>query len=770
MVSSAARPRPSLKTLWQKIESSPLPETEESIILRILVQALVIVGIIATDVATDSYTSIWAVPLSIIGGIWSWRRRKKRNIGAKFCIAIGMLVVLALFLGDIVAMQDSRIALTQLLIQLQILHSFDLPRRKDLGYSMVIGLILLGVAGTISQTLAFAPWLILFLLLSLPTLVLDYRSRLGLDNLNQSLPFLAKKPPRLATKKLVSPQNSPLSPKRFGIFFLTILLLGLTIFALMPRFPGYQIQSFPVNSPGGMENQDFEQGDRQIVNPGYVREGETGNGGVNGGNSPTTGSGQLDSTFYYGFNSQINQNLRGSMTPQTVMRVRSQAPGFWRAMAFDRYTGQGWQISRDQELEDLNRSSWSYRFFVPLPATQAKTHQVVQTYSIVSSLPNIIPALTSPQFLFFPTRQVSLDRENSLRSPGGLAEGLTYTVISQVPERNRSQLRSAPATYPKSILKYYLQIPAEIAPKVRRKTEELLAKSPTPLTSPYEKALYLAQALKQNYELKTDLPFLAENEDLVSAFLFRFQGGYADHFSSVLTIMLRSIGIPARLATGFAPGQFNPFTGFYVVQNTDAYAITEVFFPGYGWYTFDPIPGHELIPPSFEEAEPFSVLKQFWQWVAGWLPSPVTGFLGLIWENVIVTIGQLLAWLWRFISGSLFGGILGGLVGVVFAYAGWLGWGQFHRWRRGRRLAKLPPIERLYQQMLGILTEAGYGKHPAQTPLEYAAAARSVQPPPVANIIEEIARAYVDWRYGGKSANIERLRQRFRELPKLVKK
>ena len=58
MVSSAARPRPSLKTLWQKIESSPLPETEESIILRILVQALVIVGIIATDVATDSYTSI----------------------------------------------------------------------------------------------------------------------------------------------------------------------------------------------------------------------------------------------------------------------------------------------------------------------------------------------------------------------------------------------------------------------------------------------------------------------------------------------------------------------------------------------------------------------------------------------------------------------------------------------------------------------------------------------------------------------------------------
>jgi len=144
-------------------------------------------------------------------------------------------------------------------------------------------------------------------------------------------------------------------------------------------------------------------------------------------------------------------------------------------------------------------------------------------------------------------------------------------------------------------------------------------------------------------------------------FLFRFQGVTPIISSTVLTIMLRSIGIPARLATGFAPGQFNPFTGFYVVQNTDAYAITEEFL-GYGWYTFDPIPGHELIPPSFEEAEPFSVLKQFWQWVAGRLPSPVMGSWSDL-GNVIVTIGQLLAGYGAFISES-FSGNSCGLVGT----------------------------------------------------------------------------------------------------------
>ncbi|MEG3436838.1 transglutaminaseTgpA domain-containing protein [Pannus brasiliensis CCIBt3594] len=760
-------------SFWQKLSkprgSDSSLETEESPLFRILVQTLVIVGIIATDIATESTTSFWAVPLSIIGGIWSWYRRKKRNVGAKFVIAIGMLVVLAVFLGNIVSMQDSRVSLARLLIQLQVLHSFDLPRRKDLGYSMMIGLILIGVAGTISQTIAFAPWLILFLLLAIPTLVLDYRSRLGLERIDNRLNLSFSRKNNANRSRSVSPlSGSLLAPKKLGIFFLAILLFGLAIFALLPRFPGYQIQSFPVSGPEGMENQDFQRGERQIVNPGYVREGQ--GTGTNPGQSPTSGAGKMDSTFYYGFNSKINQNLRGQMTPKVVLRVRSQAPGFWRVLAFDRYTGQGWEVSREQQAQDLDRSRWSFRFFVPLPSTRAKTRQIVQSYTAVSQLPNLIPALASPQFLFFPTRQVSIDAENSLRSPAGLTDGLTYTVISQVPERDRTALGAAPKQSPRSIQKYYRQVPEAIEAKVRQKTEEMLAKSPKPLTSDYEKVLFLAQALKQNYQLKTDLPFLKDGEDLVEAFLFRFEGGYGDHFATALTIMARSIGIPARLTVGFAPGQFNPFTGFYVVKNTDAHALTEVYFPEYGWFAFDPIPGHDLIPPSFEEAETFGVLKQFWHWVAGWLPSPVTGFLGWVWETAIGAIGTVVGWLWRFMTESLIGGIIAAIFGVGLGFLGWLAWKPLSRWVRGRQLAKYPPIERLYRQLLDTLREKGQGKHPAQTPLEYAAAIRSIYPEPVAAIVEEISRAYVDWRYGDRSADVNYLRGRFAQLSKSVRK
>ncbi|PSF38688.1 transglutaminase [Aphanothece hegewaldii CCALA 016] len=746
-----------LRRIQQRIQSYPIPKTEESLLLRILVQALVIVGIIATDVAAEQMMSFWAIPLSIIGATWSWKRRRHRNITAKFLIAISMLVVLGAFLGDLLTnFPDSRIALAKLLIQLQVLHSFDLPRRKDLGYSMVIGLILLGVAGTVSQTVAFAPWLLLFLLLALPALILDYQSRLGLSTLKQPIRFTSIK-------------YSPLSPRRLGIVFLFIVFIGLGLFAIMPRFSGYQIQSFPVSGPVELDNKSFDEQNRNIVNPGYVKAGKDSDpNGTDVGNNQTIGPGQIDDTFYYGFNSQINQNLRGTMKPKVVMRVRSQAPGFWKVLSFDHYTGQGWEVKRDKQLTNLSRSSWSYRFFIGTPITKANTKQVIQSYTLTSTLPNLIPALSYPQSLFFPTKEIAVDPEGSLRSPGVLVEGLTYTVISQVPYRNQTLLNTAPTNYPPFIRDHYLQIPPEIAVQIRIKAEELLAKSPKPLTSAYEKTLYLTQALKQNYQIISDLPFFKNQDDLVKEFLFKYQGGYPDHFSTVLTIMLRSLGIASRLTVGFSSGQFNPLTGFYVVHNTDAYALTEVYFTDYGWYAFDPIPGHDLIPPSFEEVVTFSVLKQFWNWVASWLPSPIVSFFSIIFNEILGKIFQFIGWLWRFISSSLLGEITGLILAIFLCFIGWLGFLQLQKINFQRRLNKLPPVEKIYQQMLFLLKEKGFTKHPAQTPLEYVKISREHQPDAVANIIQEISQAYVSWRYGEKSQNMKDLREQFKMLVKLL--
>lgn len=147
----------------QHNQGSPVMEVENSIPLRVLVLALVITGMVAMDIAAGTTFSFWAIPMSVVGTVWGYYHRRKANIPVKFCIAIGMLIALGAFFGRLFGeLNDTRLALAELLIQLQVLHSFDVPRRKDLGYSIVIGLILLGVAATLSQTLAFAPVLLLF--------------------------------------------------------------------------------------------------------------------------------------------------------------------------------------------------------------------------------------------------------------------------------------------------------------------------------------------------------------------------------------------------------------------------------------------------------------------------------------------------------------------------------------------------------------------------------------------------------------------------------
>jgi len=749
--------KPTSPPWWSQLQahlaSQPLPKTEESRLFRILVQGLVIIGIIATDVAAQTQWSYWAVPLSIMGAVWSWHRRKNRNVAVKFLLAIGMLLVLFVFLSNMVVnLQDSRIALAGLLVQLQVLHSFDLPRRKDLGYSMVIGVILLGVAGTVSQTLGFAPWLVLFLALAIPTLILDYRSRLNLEVLDGSLPWLSGGKKSFNAKFL---RHSALVPGRLGLILGLTLVLGLILFTLMPRFPSYQLQTFPVSGPEETKNQEFDSQNRDIVNPGYVNQGK-GSGGQ-GGNSPTQGKGQMDDTFYYGFSSRINQNLRGQLTKKLVLRVRSQAAGFWRALSFDHYTGQGWEISDNENIDTIRRSPWSYRFHLDAFPTALKTQTIIQTYTAVLDLPNVIPSLNSPRYLYFPTREVGVDQNGSLRSPAGLAEGMTYTVISEVPFRERTVLRQATLEYPKAILNRYLQIPPAIGPQVREKAIELLKKSPKPINTVYDASLYLAQALKQNYRIRTDIPYLEPEEDLVEAFLFRDQGGYPDHFSTVLTVMLRSLGIPARFTAGFAPGQFNPFTGYYLVHNSDAFGLTEVYFPKFGWFTFDPIPGHELFPPSLEENETFSVLKQLWNWVAGWLPSPVTGFLSLIGANLTEILARLVQALWRLVSGSILGALLGLVLAIALGFLSWLTWGQVRRRLQMRRLARLHPLNRLYQKMLLHLQEQGYPKSATQTPREYVNALPEYLNPAQRDIIKEISLAYEAWHYGHQPQNVDYL-------------
>ncbi|MEB4953275.1 transglutaminase-like domain-containing protein, partial [Pseudomonas aeruginosa] len=79
--------------------------------------------------------------------------------------------------------------------------------------------------------------------------------------------------------------------------------------------------------------------------------------------------------------------------------------------------------------------------------------------------------------------------------------------------------------------------------------------------------------------------------------------GYCEHYSAAMTVMLRSLGIPARVVVGYSPGQLDPQTGSWLYLQSNAHAWVEAYFPGYGWIPFEPTANRQLGEFAVEPGE-----------------------------------------------------------------------------------------------------------------------------------------------------------------------
>ncbi|MEJ8548543.1 transglutaminase TgpA family protein [Brevibacillus borstelensis] len=165
-----------------------------------------------------------------------------------------------------------------------------------------------------------------------------------------------------------------------------------------------------------------------------------------------------------------------------------------------------------------------------------------------------------------------------------------YQLEAEVPIISEKAILQAGSDYPADIKRRYLQLPGELPDRVK----ELALSVTKNANTPYEKVRaienYLRTGGDYKYETK-DVPVPAPGQDFVDHFLFESRRGYCDHFSTSMTVMLRTIGIPARWVKGFAPGSRvgNVSGGSEVmeVRNKDAHSWVEVYFPGQGWIPFE---------------------------------------------------------------------------------------------------------------------------------------------------------------------------------------
>jgi transglutaminase-like putative cysteine protease len=187
----------------------------------------------------------------------------------------------------------------------------------------------------------------------------------------------------------------------------------------------------------------------------------------------------------------------------------------------------------------------------------------------------------------------------SVRSAQGtIKPGQSYQVTSSVSLARAEDLRMAGVDYPIWAVDKYTQLPPELPQRVRDLADQITVDA----TTPYDKARAIEEYLKTlTYNLEIDPP--PYDADGVDYFLFEQKEGYSEYFGSAMTVLLRTQGIPARLVTGYTVGDKLPDHDVYVVKDSHSHAWSEVFFPGYGWISFEPTPG-ETIPRAAIPAPP----------------------------------------------------------------------------------------------------------------------------------------------------------------------
>jgi transglutaminase-like putative cysteine protease len=265
-----------------------------------------------------------------------------------------------------------------------------------------------------------------------------------------------------------------------------------------------------------------------------------------------------------------------------LYQVKAGQPGLLRGASYDEYTGAGWKTGDRDETKinagDLAASpdvaAYEARNVSILQVTVVDGDNTVLTAGMPLGTNIAVTAETPPGFRG--------DIEQ-LQTRRGLSGGDTYNSIGSESTATPEQLRAAGTAYPDWVKGRYLQLPTDLPERVKDEARRVTAGVP----SPYDRAKGIETYLRGfPYDLTVEAA--PPGRDTVDYLLFDLKRGYFDYQATAMAVMLRSLGVPARVAIGYVLDPEQAAETTYSVTKADAYSWVEVFFPRYGWVTFNP--------------------------------------------------------------------------------------------------------------------------------------------------------------------------------------
>ncbi len=269
----------------------------------------------------------------------------------------------------------------------------------------------------------------------------------------------------------------------------------------------------------------------------------------------------------------------------------------WRGIALSTFDGTRWSNPPEHRALHLSREggfdvsgSDSSAVTVPRPL---HTPQYLRYRVLMEPIgTNVFFVAYRPTTLYGPYREIATDDAGTIYNTDPQRMVSAYRAVSDIAQPKAEALRSASGAIAPQVALYYLQLPP-VDLRVRALAEEVTRGA----AGPYDKAVAIERFLHDKYQYTLVLPKRLA-KDPIADFLLVRKEGHCEYFASAMAVMLRTLGIPARLVNGFRTGEFNTITGSYIIRASQAHTWVEVFFPGSGWISFDPTPADPKLAPS----------------------------------------------------------------------------------------------------------------------------------------------------------------------------
>jgi transglutaminase-like putative cysteine protease len=531
---------------------------EDSIRLRAACLGAVVVAIWACAALGEvgTFTALGAVALISLGMVFSYFTRARPPGWIKVIIAVAAIAVSVWFVHAVTApaagITTVENPLTVLLVSVLVVHSFHVPARRDLLFSLGASAGLMAVGGAQAIDLTFGLYVAVWVCFGFWGLLEMWSSASG---------------------------GGRVSAARLGTALAAVMTAAAAVFLLLPApTVAAKISLLAKAGIGG-----------SVGVPGALA-GDSGSPSQL--SRPGTRSDPSRVGGYLGFANSLDTALRGNLGNSVVMLVRAQRPSYWVGETFDTWNGEDW-TNTHTATHTLRQQS---PFYLPIPVGDAPFGQAdLQTFYVVGSTANLVFHAESASQVWFPTSKVFYSDDGTVVSPIGLGRGAIYSVESVVSTASADDLRHASSgpALPPATKAAELQLPHPYA-RVHALAERITAGD----TTNYGRVQSLIAWIGKHTRYSTNIPPLPAGADTVDEFLFGNRVGFCEQISTSLTVMLRTLGIPAREAVGYVPGSYNPITDLYQVRADDAHAWVQVWFRGFGWQNFDPTAVVPLANPT----------------------------------------------------------------------------------------------------------------------------------------------------------------------------